>query len=197
MSDVARLPLPARALGLALLGGTVGTLFDWVHCATGAIRYADPAFMGLAWWVPLVYVGAALGIGLSHPPLDRLHRRKARWPHSPARLAGGVVALVALWVASGLFVMAGLGPLAITALLAPASLATWWVFDRTGAGLSLAVGTALVGMGVECVLITQGLFSHTQTDLGLIPSWLGFIYVGASVGLGNLGRWLAEPTATA
>ncbi|MCY0541599.1 hypothetical protein OVW21_26595, partial [Klebsiella pneumoniae] len=51
-------------------------------------------------------------------------------------------------------------------------------------------GTAIVGFAVEVTLSRAGLFFHTHPDVLGIALWLPWIYVAASVGLGNVGRWL-------
>jgi hypothetical protein len=45
---------------------------------------------------------------------------------------------------------------------------------------------------VEVVLSSAGLFSHTHPDVLGVALWLPWIYVAASVGVGNLGRWLCR-----
>jgi hypothetical protein len=177
-----------RALVLALLGATFGTLFDWAHVRTGAIGYPRPDMFGIAWWVPLLYTCASLAIGLSHPIADRLLGRRPRFPHTRARLAVGFFGLCAIWFASGALPFS---TMVVSAFLAPAALALWWTLDRTWQGLLAAVATAIVGFAVEVVLSRAGFFHHTHPDVLGIAVWLPWIYVAASVGLGNVGRWLA------
>jgi len=55
------------AIRLALLGATLGVALDWVHVATGTTAYTSPAVLGLAWWVPLLFGGAAVAMGLARP----------------------------------------------------------------------------------------------------------------------------------
>ena len=52
--------------------------------------------------------------------------------------------------------------------------------------------SVLAECAVEVVLSRAGLFRHTHPDVLGIALWLPWIYVGASVGLGNVGRFLAE-----
>src|SRR5262245_8251261 len=94
--------LPRRVLILALLGATVGPLLDRAHAATGCIAYdSEVTALGVPWWVSLVYTGAALGIGLSHPAFDPVLRRPTRVAPTPARIALAFAAMAALWVATG------------------------------------------------------------------------------------------------
>ena len=180
----------ARRVGvLALLGATFGTLFDYAHVVTGAIRYPGPPPFGVPWWVPLLYAGAALGIGLSTPIADALLGRQARFAETPARLGAGFVGLCAVWFASGAL---PLGSGAVAVILAAASVGIWWGLDRTWQGLVEAAGTALAGCAVEVTLSRAGLFEHRHQDVLGLAWWLPWIYVAASVGLGNVGRWLAR-----
>jgi hypothetical protein len=74
------------------------------------------------------------------------------------------------------------------------SLALWWRLDGTWQGLAQAAATAAGGCAVEMVLSGAGLFRHTHPDVLGVALWLPWIYVAASVGVGNVGRWLAvEP----
>jgi hypothetical protein len=195
-----------RAIVLGLLGASLGTLFDYAHVCTGAIAYPGPPRFGVPGWVPLLYTSAALAIGLLHPLGDRLLRRQARFAHTPARLAVGFLGLCAVWFLSGAL---PLPTPAVSAILAAASLGLWWGLDRTWQGLAAAAVTAASGCAVEVVLSRAGLFRHMHPDVLGVALWLPWIYVAASVGLGNVGRWLAEqedsqaaaqrpsPTATA
>src|SRR6266568_9121381 len=63
------------ALWLFLLGATFGTALDALHVYTGVERYPMPAFLGVAWWVPLLFGAAAIAIGYSHPLVDPLISR--------------------------------------------------------------------------------------------------------------------------
>jgi hypothetical protein len=177
-----------RVIVLALLGASFGTLFDIAHVQTGAIGYPHPSYLGIAWWVPLLYTGASLAIGLSHPQMDAL-LGKPRVSLDRGRLLVGFVGLCAIWFASGAI---HLDTLAVSAILAPASLALWFFLDRTWQGLAIAFGTAIMGCAIEVVLSGAGFFHHEHPDLLGIAMWLPWIYVAASVGLGNVGRWLAS-----
>ncbi len=183
-------PYPQRALVLAALGASFGTLFDYAHVRTGAIAYPGPPPLGVPPWVPFLYMGAALSIGLLVPVGDRMLRRRARFPHTPARLAAGFAGLCAVWFLSGALPF---GTLEVSVLLGAASVAMWWALDRTWQGVVAAIATAAGGCATEVVLSRAGLFRHTHPDVLGVALWLPWIYVAAAVGLGNVGRWLAEP----
>ncbi len=180
-----------RIVVLACLGATIGPLLDWVHVVTGAIAYTRPFFFGLAWWVPLLYLGAAVGIGVSHPSTDAVLGRSTKRGQSSRDVMLGMLAMATIWASSGLLKDT---PLLASAILGPASLLLWWLMDRTWQGAVLAASTAMAGWIIEYTLTTAGLFHHTAPDVGPLPSWLPWLYVGGSVGLGNLSRRLAGPT---
>jgi hypothetical protein len=174
------------AAGLAVAGAVLGTLLDALHVATSTTRYAHPAALGLAWWVPILFAAAALVIGLSHRAVDALLGRRP--PADPARIAVGLVALLGLWATSGLVKDVRIA----TPLLAAASLAVWWRLEGTLAGLGLGLATAAAGVAVETSLVRAGAFEYVAPDAGRVASWLPWLYVTASVAVGNLARWLAS-----
>ena len=171
---------------LALAGATAGTLLDVIHVRTGTTAYAAPAFAGLAWWVPALFAAAGVAIGLSHAGLERALDVRRAAPTPPALLAGLAILGLA-WVASGALPCA----YATTGLvLAAVAVGVWWTLDRTALGVVLAVATAAVGTGVEAALAHAGVFHYLRPDMGPVASWLPWLYVVASVTVGNLGRAL-------
>jgi len=178
-----------QPLGLFAAGATLGTVLDGVHVATATTRYAEPAFWGLAWWAPLLFGGAALAIGTSHTLIDLLLGREVR--PDGRRVALGLGLLLVLWATSGLVKPA---PAALW-ILAPASLAMWWALDASAVGLVLALATASSGVAVEATLVSAGAFAYVEPDAGRVASWLPWLYVAASVAVGNLARWLAATRA--
>jgi hypothetical protein len=173
-----------EAVGLLAAGAVLGTLLDGVHVATATTRYTHPTVAGLAWWVPLMFGGATVAIGASHRLVDRWLRRDLR--PDGGRVAAGMVLVLGLWATSGLVKPAG------TALwiLAPASVAMWLLLDRTLVGLGLAIATAISGVVVEATLVSLGVFTYVAPDAGRVASWLPWLYVAASVAVGNYARWL-------
>ena len=168
-----------------MAGALLGTLLDSVHVATATTRYTHPAFLGVAWWAPLLFAGGALAIGYAHTIVDLVVDRQVR--PDARRVAIGLVVLVALWATSGLVKPAH------TALwiLAPASLAMWRSLDGSAVGLVLAFATASCGVAVEATLVSAGAFVYTAPDAGRVASWLPWLYVAASIAVGNLARVLA------
>jgi hypothetical protein len=184
--------LARRAAILAAMGAVLGSLLDRAHLATGAIAYDTPVTpLGVPLWTTLVYTGAALAIGLSHPWTDRVLRRPQRVLLRAPQLLGGFAALCVLWVASGLLPGSNA---AIALVLAAGTGAVLWTLDRTWQGVVLAVETALGGWITEAILVRLGMFHHAQPDVMGLPVWLPFLYATASVAVGNIGRWLAGYT---
>ena len=184
-----------RVLRLLVLGAVLGPVFDRGHLWTGAIAYDTPVtWIGVPWWVSLVYIGAALGIGLTHPWLDRVFRRPQKVKLSAGVLAAGFVGMGILWMASGL-IPASNAVIAVVLLAGAAGM--WWAFDRTWQGVVLAVGTGVGGVIVETTLVRIGLFHHTRPDVIGLPVWLPVVYFGGSVAIGNLARYWAAREAGA
>src|SRR5262245_54644849 len=86
---------------LALMGGTVGTALDAVHVHTGTTGYTHPALFGQAWWVPLLFAGAGVAIGLGRPIAERLFGRAGQRPPRSTAFAGMALFIFA-YVSSGL-----------------------------------------------------------------------------------------------
>src|SRR5262245_20711158 len=125
-----------RSLILALLGASFGTLFDYAHERTGAIAYTHPSALVVPWWVPFLYMGAALAIGLLHPVADKVLKCPARVPLTPKHLLAGFVGLCAIWFASGALPFASA---VVAMILAPASVGLWFWLDRTWQGLVMGI----------------------------------------------------------
>jgi hypothetical protein len=98
-----------------------------------------------------------------------------------------MVLLLALWATSGLVKPAQTALL----VLAPASVVIWLALDGTAVGFALAVATAAMGVVVEATLVSLGAFTYVAPDAGRVASWLPWLYVAASVAVGNYARWLA------
>lgn len=182
---------PRLVLRLVILGAVVGPLLDRAHAWTGAIGYDVPVTaLGVPWWVSLVYIGAALGIGLSHPALDRALKRPQRVTLSLPKLALGFTMMALLWVASGL--LPGSNAF-IAACLFVGAAATLAALDRTWQGALMALGTGAGGVVVETALVRLGLFHHRRPDVLGLPIWLPCLYFAGSVAIGNLARFWSGP----
>jgi hypothetical protein len=177
------------ALGLGLLGGTLGPALDAIHTHTGTTWYAAPSFAKSVWWCPPLFAGAALAIGLLRPLLER--RLGIDRPAPPART---------LWLAMALFVTAyalsGLLPfgwLGKSVVLASLFGVTWALADRTAVGAAAAAVSGFGGWAVEFGLVSAGLFSHKDTELAGVAAWIPWLYACGAIAVGNLGKALVVP----
>ena len=183
---------------LFITGAVLGTLGDWTHVISNVVGYPN-SFMLIpvtqqAFWVPLLFGSAGVAIALSHAKVDqwlKVQRPKKTW----LEIALGIIALLLLYGISGFlnFEQAQLRNL----LLMTAAVSIWFAFDRSKSGLLFALLTAAVGVTVEATLVHLGAFyygSHVIDFLGF-PFWIVWLYVAASVAVGNLGRKLLSENA--
>jgi hypothetical protein len=173
---------------LALTGATLGTALDATHVHTGTTAYTHPSLLGQAWWVPPLFAGAGVVIGLARPVAERLFGRVA-----PPPAWGAVI------VAMGLFILAyaasGLldgSPWFCALLLAALFVAGWLRYDGSSLGLLLAALTAVGGTLVEMWLVQVGAFSYLAPSMGGVAVWLPALYLCAAVGVGALGKRLVD-----
>jgi hypothetical protein len=176
---------------LAFLGATLGAALDGIHTHTGTTAYPTPWVLRMAWWVPPLFAGAGVAIGLGRPIARRVVGA------TPAAPSGARVAL-----AMGLFVLAyalsGVLPLStagIAAVLLALFAVLWWTCDRTALALGLAVATAIGGVLVETTLVAQGAFYHLRPDVAGVPVWLPALYLSAGVAVGLLGSFFVDGRA--
>ena len=98
------------------------------------------------------------------------------------------MALFTLGYAASGFLLAGWAvKLAVLVVMFGAAL---WLFDRSWAAVSGALGAAFGGWLVEHFLVAHGHFAHQDTQLWGVAGWLPGLYALASVAVGNVGRWL-------
>lgn len=187
-----------KALLLFLAGAIFGTLGDVFHVLSGTLDYYRPSGLmilppvGQPFWVPLLFGAAGLGIGMSHSSLDPYFGTQPQRPglKNLTWVLLGTVALLATWAASGFLPWATGG--AKDAFMAAVAVGTWLILDRSWQGLALGIATALIGTAVEITLVRSGQFyylPHAANSMG-VPSWLPWLYLCASVSVGNLGRIL-------
>ena len=170
---------------LFLLGTIFGTLLDAFHVYTSVEQYTRPAFLGVAWWVPLLFGFAAVAIGHSHPLVDPLLHNMRR----PRRLSTSIVELAWLLLAY-VIAASSISSLAKTILLSLIYFNFWLLTGRGWQNLLLSFVTAVTGTLVEMILVAAGAFSYLQPDILGIPFWLPFMYACASLAIGDLGRSL-------
>ena len=187
-----------KILIIFAVGFIVGPIGDFYHVHTGTTTYPPEIygfyFLGLPFWVPLLFGGAALAVGLSHPSFDQMLGPKHRRPgaQSLSRVLIGLVFFLGAYILSGyLPVSFGWHNDLILALLA---IVAWALLDWTWQGLVLGALTAIAGTAAEIILVHLGIFSYLpprNTLLGVAP-WLPWLYFNASVAVGNLGRSLSR-----
>ncbi len=178
---------------LALLGATLGVALDGLHTYTATTIYAHPVLLATAWWVPLLFAGGAVAMGLARPLAERFLARTPP-PVSTASGAAGMSLFVLAYVLSGVLPVS-------TAVRVPVLAAVfavaWAVCDRSVLGVVLAAATAAVGTSVEIALVRLGAFSYTHPDVAGVASWLPWLYATGAIGVGNLGKRLVGGAAPA
>lgn len=187
------LPLYKRLLLSALLGLTMGTLFDALHVWNDVASYRNTPrlpLLDVAWYVPFEFALAGLIVGTLRPELDEeLDRQPA--PLSRAAVAWGIAMFSLAWWGSGALAKQGVPPPAIANVLTLLGVGVWAALDGTRQGAIAAGITAVLGVLVEAAIVAHGTYSYTSPDvLGVVPQWLPSLYVTACVAIGNLGRYM-------
>lgn len=173
---------------LAFLGATVGASLDVMHVATGTTSYPEPFVLGIAWWVFPLFASAGVAIGLARPLWERMLGLRSPRP-SLAAAVMGVAFFASAYLVSG-FVKWPWPERSV--LLAAIFVVTWVVLDRTGLGIALAIGTAVIGTLIEIALVGLGVFSYVEHDFRGVAAWLPWLYATAAVGVGHLGKHLVD-----
>ncbi len=175
---------------LFVIGAICGTALDAFHVYSSIEHYPKPAFLGVAWWVPLLFGIAAVSIGYSHPFIDPLiHniRRPRRLTTSIAELSWLLLAYV---IAAGAFTS-----ISKVILLSLIYFNFWLLTGRGWQNLLLSLITAITGTLIEMTLVAAGAFSYLEPDILGVPYWLPFMYACASLAIGDLGRSLMNSSA--
>ncbi|HEY6540596.1 MAG TPA: hypothetical protein VIZ18_06650 [Ktedonobacteraceae bacterium] len=171
-------------LWLFLAGATFGTGLDAFHVLSSVERYAAPALLGVAWWVPLLFGCATVAIGYSHPMLDPLlHHRRFR------SLFSSLLGLA--WLPLAYLVSASFFDTLTKTLLIALIYGNFWLL--TGGdwqNLVFSLVTAITGTLIEMILVAAGAFAYLHPDMLGVPYWLPGIYACASLAIGDLGRSL-------
>ena len=178
-------------LWLFLLGAIFGTALDAFHVYSSIERYSRPAFLGVAWWVPLLFGCAAVAIGYSHPLVDPLIHNIRR----PRRLSTSIAELS--WLLLAYVIAAGSFASMTKAILLGLIYFNFWLLTGRGwRNLILSLMTAITGTLIEMTLVAAGTFSYLQADILGVPYWLPFMYACASLAVGDLGRSLMFSSTT-
>jgi len=175
----------ARPLALLfLVGATVGPVLDGFHTHSGTLAYPDPWIYRMAFWVPLLFGTAVMQIATSHVQMDAFLKRPGRLLSWVSVLVG-IATFVAAYFLSGFWQV---DSLILSGVLGAIAIGIWFGFDRTWQGVLLAILTAIIGTAFESFLIRLGAFYYLAPDFVGVPYWLFFLYLSASVTVGNLGR---------
>jgi hypothetical protein len=199
---------PARALLLFVASAILGPLGDLCHVLSGTDAYSPGGallpLLPMPVWVPPLMGSGGMIIGLTHPLADRLlaGMTGAKVPARPgieswARIGWGLLAFLMIYCSSGFLSLPTGGTRDL--LLGAAALSLWWEMDRTWQGLVYGALTGALGSLAEMNLVTTGKFLYLPGSANFfgVPSWLPWLYFSCSVAVGNLGRMLVAPTATA
>lgn len=199
-----------QAIAMWGAAAVLGPLCDGCHSRHDVLHYADPSRLSVGslysletcWWVPLLFGGAGVLLGSSHPWFDRRAERLGEAPRRPAPGWPSVLLSIACFVLcyelSGILGEAAAsrppvdlvdrisrvdGPLLVNAL------AIFLIFERTPGGLFMALLCAAVGPVVEIGLINVGhLYAYTHPDVAGIPLWIPQVYFAGAPAVGALGR---------
>jgi hypothetical protein len=172
-----------RVIVLFVVGGAVLTVCDGFHTHSGTTAYAQPVFLLMAWWTPLLF-GATAGFGGA---LFAVGCRLLGTPRKPthAQIAAASVLFVAIYFASGFLPLSSAPK---TALLFAGTLVCFAISDRTWQGALLAVVAAICGCAVEITLSHAGAFWYVQPDVWGIPYWLPCLYLASGSAVGQAAR---------
>ena len=199
-----------QAIAMWAAAAVLGPLCDGCHSRHDVLHYVDPLRLSLGdvfaletcWWVPVLFGGAGIILGTSHPLLDR---RAERLDGAARRSAPGwasvllsISCFVVCYELSGILAQAAAanppatlvdrvmrldGPLLVNAL------AIYLIFERSPGGLFMALLCAAVGPITEIGLISIGhLYAYTDPDVGGIPLWIPQVYFAGAPAVGALGR---------
>ena len=173
-----------RAALLFLVGAVFGSALDGLHTHSGTTSYPDPIFLRMAWWTPLLFGGAVLGLGGGYSlAMYRLGAR--RGPPPPRTMALACASFVLLFAVSAY--LPSSNPVKLAVLLAGTAM-LWRLADRTWQGAVLAACVAVFGVATEIFLTGVGAFTHHQADALGIPMWLPGLYLAAAPSLGQWAR---------
>ena len=181
-----------RTVILFLLGATLGTFGDWMHVMSHTLGYPNPIapipWTGQPFWVPFLFGFAVLSTGQAHLASRSFFCIPPREVPFSTVITGAIAFLV-------LYGLSGSLPHNIgnirDLVLSIGALSIFIFFDRTIHGLMLGLITALIGTTVEILLTRLGVFSYSPYFQNLfgVPTWLPWLYLAASVAIGNF-VWL-------
>lgn len=158
---------------VALAGAVVCTVCDHLHVITGVLSYTKVSFWGQAWWVPLLFAGAALAIVSGAWTTRKLLGGRALPEPTVGEIAGDGVAFVTAYAFTA---YANALPNVVAAVLGG-----WWlarVLKNAPAWLIVySMLTAIGGTLFEASWSALGFFHYNAPDGLGVPRWLPGIYL--------------------
>lgn len=184
--------LVRRGLVLFTVGVFLALVLYLLQIRKNVVLFPEEALDTLyssSWWIPLGCGTAAAVVGLLYPCLDshlgEPHKFKREW----ASVMRCIAVFVGINHASAKLDFANNMQLSLT--LAALSLGLWWTFDRSRSGFGLGLTTALLATLIAQLLVSNGIYQYTNTEVRSVRSWLPCIFFSGGVTVGNIGRQLA------
>lgn len=170
---------------LAIMAGTgslAGTLGDRFHTAYDVLRYPQPIWQQEAWFVPFLFAAAGIAMGVGH----RWLRGILSAAPCERRFPTLVVGLLFFWACYIPTAALGHAPVLVTVLLVAAFILRAWL-GGSRVDVVHVLATAIIGTGVEALLIRMGHFEYLATSAGLaVPCWLPALYLHGALIAGHL-----------
>jgi hypothetical protein len=161
---------------VALGGGVICTLCDYLHVAYGVTAYARPVAFGQAWWVlPLFASVSALAV-FGASVVRRAFGGRSLPAPAALELSGDVATFVTAYVFTAL---ASTLPTVVLLVLVG-----WWAGRAARLPLwvtAFSLGTAIAGSLTEAVMGQLGLFWHLRRDFLGVVRWLPAMYLHAAL----------------
>ena len=169
LSSEKRLSLGLYGL-IFLVGGVLGTLFDYIHVYFGVLEYTSPHFFGTSLFVPIEF--GFCGV-FSLLALPHLSKKFGDIQVSLARIIFDSVLLFLAYTATGVFKYETPLVFVILTFLAILSVAT----RLSKLVFISAIICAIIGPFSEFIVSSTGFFQYT---LFVIPPWLPLLWIIAS-----------------
>lgn len=152
-------------------GAVLGTFWDRLHVASGALSYSDYGIAGQPWWIPLEF-GAAFAAGVA---VFTLLGDPAPRPESPRIAAIEVLWLTAIYAMTAFFDQM---PWLLAAMLVVTLAVRARDLIPIAAGSPIPVAMLVVGGPLfEAMLLTSGVDVYRTSQIGPLPVWLPLLWM--------------------
>jgi hypothetical protein len=145
-----------------------------MHYLADVLWYPDRTLWGQAWWVPMLFGGAALALAFGHRFWMNL-LNQAPPKASFKEIFVKAVLFMTAYAATAIFSMS---PIALTVTLTLLWIPIAQPFSKAKLSYSLLV--AIIGSLVEATLSALGQFYYNRPDILGIPMWLPALYLWAA-----------------